>query len=224
MELGVVGAGYGRMGTLSFKLALEHLGLGPCYHQLEAWTRPEHRRTWTRAVDGDDVDWRRLFADFGATSDWPACSFWRPIKAAHPGARVVLLRRDPDAWYTSISRTILEMLDQAPDGPDGQDGQERATWQATMRNLIIGQDFGGRTDRAGAIAALRAYEDDVVSSVSTEELLVYEVAQGWEPLCAFLEVEVPDAAFPRTNSTREFRSMFGLERPHQDVSLKGKGE
>lgn len=204
--LAVVGAGFGRTGTLSFKLALERLGLGSCYHQLEAWKRPDHREVWARAVDGGAVDWRRLFAGFRATADWPACSFWKQIKAAHPGARVVLLRRDPEAWYRSLSKTVLDLLDTAPGDAEAD------AWRSTMRRLIIEQDFGGRVDREHAIATIRAYEADVVSSVPADQLLVYEVSEGWEPLCAFFDVEVPEVDFPRTNSTGEFRTMFGLDR------------
>lgn len=216
--LAVVGAGFGRTGTFSFKLALEQLGLGPCYHQLEVWGNPPHRAVWARAVDRRAVDWRRLLAGYRATCDWPACSFWKQIWAAHPGAKVVLLRRDPEAWYDSLSSTILEMLDTAPPTP------ERRAWRSTMRKLIIQQDLEGRVDRAGAVEALRSYEADVRAYVPAGELLVYEVGEGWEPLCSFLGLEVPDAPFPRTNSTAEFRAMFGLDRwPEEDGVTSGGG-
>lgn len=204
--LAVVGAGYGRTGTFSFKLALEQLGLGPCYHQIEVWNHPAHREMWVQAVDGGQVDWRRLLAGFRSTCDWPACSFWKQIRAAHPHAKVVLLRRDPDAWYDSLASTILEMLDTTPLTPEAD------AWRFVMRKLIIEQDLGGRTDRASAVATFRRYEADVRAAVPAGELLVYEVGEGWEPLCSFLGVEVPDAPFPRTNSTPEFRVMFGLDR------------
>lgn len=203
--LAVVGAGYGRTGTFSFKLALEQLGLGPCYHQIEVWNHPAHREVWARAVDGEQVDWRRLLAGFRATCDWPACSFWRQLRAAHPDAKVVLLRRDPDAWYDSLSSTILEMLDTAAPTPEAN------AWRFTMRRLIIQRELGGHTDRAGVVEAYLRYEADVRATVPERELLVYEVGEGWEPLCRFLGVEVPDAPFPRTNSTAEFRAMFGLD-------------
>lgn len=207
MDLAVVGAGYGRTGTLSLKLALDQLGFGPCYHMLEAWNRPDHREMWSRAIDGEQIDWHVLFADFRSTCDWPACSFWMQIKEANPGAKVVLTRRDPDHWYASISRTIFEQLERVPDDEDA------AAWRAATRKLIIDKDFGGRTERAHAIAALQAYEADVIASVAADQLLVYEVAQGWGPLCAFLGVDVPEAEFPRTNSAAEFRTTFGLDEP-----------
>ena len=40
MALKVVGAGFGRTGTLSLKTALERIGFGPCYHMMRSFFAP----------------------------------------------------------------------------------------------------------------------------------------------------------------------------------------
>jgi len=208
MPLEVIGAGFGRTGTLSFKLALEQLGLGPCYHMLEVFGNAEHTSTWSAAIAGEPVNWGALLDGYRSTCDWPACTFWRELRAANPGAKVVLTRRDPDAWYTSMSATILESLDR----PVEDDADPlMIDHQLMTRKLIVERTFGGDLGREHILAVLAAHEQDVIGSVPPEELLVYDVAEGWEPLCAFLGVPVPTEPFPNTNTTADFRTMVGLD-------------
>jgi len=208
MPLAVIGAGFGRTGTLSFKLALEQLGLGPCYHMLEAFGKADHIATWSAAVAGEPIDWGALLDGYRSTCDWPACTFWRELRAASPGAKVVLTRRDPEAWYTSMSATILETLDRPVD--DDADPL-MVDHQLMTRKLILDRTFAGDVSREHALEVLAAHEQNVIASVSPTELLVYDVAEGWEPLCAFLDVPVPDEPFPNTNTTSDFRTMAGLD-------------
>jgi hypothetical protein len=208
MPLEVIGAGFGRTGTLSFKLALEQLGLGPCYHMLEVFGSADHISTWSDAIAGEPVAWDALLDGYRSTCDWPACTFWRDLRAANPGAKVVLTRRDPDAWYTSMGATIFESLAR----PVKDDAEAMMVDQHRMtRELILERTFGGDLGREHVLAVLAAHERDVISSVPPEELLVYDVAEGWEPLCAFLGVPVPAEPFPNTNTTADFRTMVGLD-------------
>jgi hypothetical protein len=204
--LEVIGPGFGRTGTMSMKAALERLGFGPCYHMIEVYAHDGHVDAWIDAIDGRPADWDTIFAGFRSVVDWPACAFWKQLKAANPAARVVLTRRDPDAWFESIENTIFEAL-RAP-----TEDETLSRWRVWTRKLIFDQTFGNRFDRESVIARLRAHEDDVVASVPPDELLVYDVAEGWEPLCAFLGVTVPDEPFPRANTTAEFRVWTGLDR------------
>ena len=208
MPLAVIGAGFGRTGTLSFKLALEQLGLGPCYHMLEVFGKADHIATWSAAVAGEPIDWGALLDGYRSTCDWPACTFWRELRAASPGAKVVLTRRDPEAWYTSMSATILETLDRPVD--DDADPL-MVDHQLMTRKLILDRTFAGDVSREHALEVLAAHEQNVIASVSPTELLVYDVTEGWEPLCAFLDVPVPDEPFPNTNTTSDFRTMAGLD-------------
>jgi hypothetical protein len=209
VQLEVIGAGFGRTGTMSFKTALEALGLGPCYHMIEVYANEGHVDLWSAAIDGGPLDVHTLFGGYRTVCDWPACSFWKEIRAASPGAKVVLTRRDPDAWYTSISNTIFLALDHETDD------ELLTRWRTKTRKLIFDQTFGNDFGRDNVLAVLRAHEADVIASVPPEQLLVYDVAEGWEPLCAFLDLPVPDQPFPRTNSTAEFRQWTGLDRPER---------
>jgi hypothetical protein len=205
MALEVIGPGFGRTGTMSFKAALELLGFAPCYHMVEVYDHEGHVDAWTEAINGGDPDLNALLSNFRAVVDWPACSFWKRLKAANPSAKVVLTRRDPDAWYESMTNTIfLALRAETSD-------EKLARWRVATRELIFSQTFGDRFDRDAVVGALQAHEADVIASVPADELLVYTVGDGWEPLCEFLDVSVPAEPFPRTNSTAEFRQWTGLD-------------
>lgn len=206
MALSVIGAGFGRTGTLSLKIALERLGLGPCYHMAEVFAHPEHVPAWRDAAEGRPVDWDTLLVGYGAAVDWPACHFWRELAVRHPQARVVLTVRDAERWYASVRDTIYGALcAELPAEPPVLRAQ-----QAMARRIVLERTFGGRfEDRDHAIRVYREHNEAVRRALPPERLLVYEVAQGWEPLCGFLDRPVPDEPFPRVNSTDEFRARFG---------------
>jgi hypothetical protein len=201
--LDVIGPSFGRTGTMSMKAALERLGFGPCYHMSEVYEQG-HVDAWIARIEGSQSSWDAIFAGFRATVDWPASAFWKSIKTANPSAKVVLTRRDPDQWYESISNTIFQAL-RAP-----TEDAERAHWRVYTRKLILEQTFGNQLDHDNVVAVLRAHEEDVIASVPSDELLVYEVGDGWEPLCEFLRVPVPNEPFPHSNTTDEFRAWTGL--------------
>ena len=206
MALLVIGAGFGRTGTLSLKNALEKLGFGPCYHMFEVIERPDHIEMWYRLVHGGVMDWDTLFADFRAAVDWPACSSWRELANHYPDAKVLLSVRDPEAWYKSMTDTIYQgMKMQVPDGAP----ETRKRQNAMVRKLVLEDTFGGRfEDKAHAIQVFNQHADAVREAIPPERLLVYDVAQGWEPLCRFLDVARPDEPFPRLNYTAAIQTLM----------------
>src|ERR687890_439037 len=114
-SLKVIGAGFGRTGTLSLREALVRLGFGPCDHMVENFEHPQRfalgNEPLRRKTAGEPIDWRPLLAGFQAIVDWPGAYFWRELTAAHPQAKVVLTVRDPEGWYDSIQATIFSVLD-----------------------------------------------------------------------------------------------------------------
>src|SRR5258708_3902275 len=111
MTLRIVGAGLGRTGTHSLKIALEQLLGAPCYHMVEVFAHPEHVPIWTAAIKREPVDWPVLFDGYVATVDWPGGAAWREISEAYPEAKVLLsTRRSADEWWTSASKTIFEAI------------------------------------------------------------------------------------------------------------------
>lgn len=200
MTLSIIGAGFGRTGTLSLKLALEQLGLGPCYHMNDVFTRPGHAQLWRDAFGNGIADWDRLLHGYRATVDWPAAHFWRQLDAHYPAARVILTVRDGDAWYESICSTIFE----AQRRPLPPADHPHYAQLAMPRELILHGTFGRIEDKDHVLAVYDAHNAAVQAQVDPQRLLVYDVADGWAPLCAFLGAPVPDAPFPRSNTQHEF--------------------
>ncbi len=203
----VIGAGFPRTGTLSQKAALEALGFGPCYHMGEVFKNPRHARAWYRAElarrRGEPFDWEELLGGYEATTDWPGSHFWEELVEAYPNAKVVLSVRDPDRWYESVHRTIYRFRRNIP-------GLLLVIpvlrWIPRMLDLIwddtFGQDF---EDRAHAIMVFERHAWEVKEKVPPQRLLVFEVREGWGPLCEFLGVEEPDEPFPHVNSSTDRR-------------------
>lgn len=203
MPLNVFGTGFGRTGTNSLKLALEKLGFGPCHHMLEVRERPEQTAFWAAAARGERSDWETAFSEFGSAVDWPSAYFWREIAAAYPEARIILSVRPEQEWVKSIHATIYESLAQRAKRPTEQ---ARAMGEMAY-DIIERRTFGERLgDAAHALAVYRAHNAEVMRTIAPDRLLVYDVAEGWEPLCRHLGVAVPAESFPRTNSTEEFRA------------------
>ncbi|MEO3755802.1 sulfotransferase family protein [Streptomyces sp. B6B3] len=195
----VIGAAFGRTGTSSVRLALETLELGPTHGMKALFDDPAHARRWLRLADradGAHADWDGLLGAYRSTVAWPATFYWRELIAAYPTARVLLVTRDPEAWYASMARTLYRTRPRDDGRAVADQLIERVVWQGT---------FGGRfDDREHAIAVYRAHQAEVRATVPADRLVEFEVGQGWGPLCAGLGVPVPATAFPRVNTTDEY--------------------
>lgn len=197
----VIGAGFGRTGTLSTKQALEQLGVGRCYHMSELFGRPDDVAVWHAAGRGERVDWHGFLAGFGATIDWPSCTFYREQMDAFPDAKVLLTVRDPERWYESVTNTILAHI-----GGPRPDDPGMGPWWDMVQEVITQGTFGGDVEHDHAVEVYERHNAEVQATVPAERLLVFEAAQGWEPLCDFLGLPVPDEPFPRVNTTEEWRA------------------
>jgi hypothetical protein len=210
MALEVIGAGFGRTGTLSLKLALERLGFGPCHHMHEVFAHPEQLPYWQAAAAGEPVDWEEVFAGYRSAADWPSAHWWRELAEAYPQAKVILTVRPEAVWWASFSRTIQEIMANPAAIPDPYIQQVLAMGHA----IIAEQTMSGRpNDEATALAAYRRRRREVEAALPAERLLVMDPADGWVPLCAFLGRPVPDEPFPRTNATEEFWRKAGGKAP-----------
>jgi Sulfotransferase domain len=212
----VIGAGFGRTGTASLKAALEELGFGPCYHMTEVFEHPEHADFWEAAGRGEPVDWDGLLGGYQATVDWPACTFYGELLERHPDAKVLLSVRDPEQWYESTRSTIYKLTRISTRSPLSRVGLAFVSLflfgTFTIRPLQIAEEivlrgtFDGRfEDKHHAIEVFNRHNEEVKRRVPPDRLLVYEVKEGWGPLCEFLGVEEPDKPFPRLNDAAEMR-------------------
>lgn len=200
MGLEVIGAGMGRTGTHSLNLALEQLGFGPCHHMADVMANPEQKALWRAAGRGVLPDWDEAYSGYRSAVDWPTAHFWRQVAAHYPKAKVVLTVRSPASWYESMQKTIALTMDESND-PD-------SFGVAVLSKGVFGGRFG---DREHAIAVYEAHNEAVVRELGPDRVLVYQVSEGWGPLCSFLDRAIPDDPFPRTNSAREFRERAGLK-------------
>jgi hypothetical protein len=208
MGLKVIGSGLGRTGTRSAKLALEQLGFGPTHHMVEVFMHPETVPLWTEAGNGRP-DWDAIFAGYASMVDHPGCCYWRELMDHYPDAKVLHTVRDPDKWFDSTQATIFN-----PDRPPPPEGTPMRPFFDQL-NAWYGGDMH---DRAFMADFFRRHTEAVVAAAPKERLLVFEVSQGWAPLCEFLRVPAPDTPFPRENSTNQFKA--NLDGPRDPATLR----
>jgi hypothetical protein len=212
--LRVIGAGFGRTGTTSLKAALETLGLDPCYHMTEVFAHPRHAEVWRSAWRGEPVDWDAILGPYEAAVDWPACTFYEELMERYPEAKVLLSVRDPERWYESTRTTIYELSRVLAGSRTARVAFGLVSLLAfggfarsgAGDEIIWNGTFGGRfEDKTHAIEVLERHNEEVKRRVPPERLLVYEVKEGWGPLCEFLGVPDPDEPFPHLNDAAEMR-------------------
>ena len=209
MSVRVVGAGVGRTGTLSLKLALERLLGGRCYHMIECVGRPADAEVWSQAFAGAPPSWPEFLSEFTATVDWPSVACWRQLSDAFPDALVLLsVRDDADAWWTSANNTIFPAMSGEPPSEP-----ERAPWWEMAQGMmkVFTPDW---QDPTAAKAAYERHNDTVRATIARDRLLEWRPGDGWEPICTALGVAVPDEPFPHVNTTEDFRAQFASDGDH----------
>ncbi|MFC4050559.1 sulfotransferase family protein [Actinomadura syzygii] len=227
--LEVIGAGFGRTGTASLKAALDRLGHGPCHHMSTIIAEPRRVRQWLDVGEGRAADWDALFDGFRAAIDWPAASYWRELAAHYPDAKVILTVRDPERWYGSVSSTIfaralaerrLPLRRRIVRWLVARRSPDFALYPRMARATVFDRVFGGRIDdREHVLGVFERHIAEVKEAIPAERLLVFDVRDGWEPLCAFLGVPVPDEPFPESNE----RAAWHRKRPRRLARLILRG-
>jgi hypothetical protein len=211
----LIGAGYGRTGTMSLKGALESLGVGPCLHMIDLIRDPSLPERWTPILADVPVDWAEIFAGYESTVDWPGCSYYRELMDAFPDAKVLLNIRDFEGWHRSMLNTVYAIRKAKMIGQELYEGTEPevspATWQVIGKTVWTEFEGGDFEDPAHARRVWESHYDEVRQTVPAERLLEYRLGEGWEPLAEFLDVPVPDEPFPHHNDTSFFRQMVGLD-------------
>ncbi len=199
MTIQIVGAGVGRTGTHSLKVALEQLLGGTCHHMMEVFGRQDQIDAFTAAIDGVDADWPTVLADFTAIVDFPGSLFWRELADAFPDAPVLLSSRPAEEWYRSAINTIFVVID------------ESNPWMAAVHRGLAARFCADFSDKAEMIAAYESHNAAVRAAIPKERLIDWQPSDGWVPICEALSVPIPDAPFPLTNTTHDFRAMIGAD-------------
>ena len=199
MAMHVIGAGVGRTGTLSLRLAINRLGFGPCHHMEEVIRDvPEQVRLWTAALNGHP-DWNATYKGFESAVDWPTAAFYSELVDVYPSAKFVLTHRDPEDWADSFGATIYKLVEERDKAPPVM-----KDFLAMCYGVVARTGFPAGLNRDALIVAFTAHNEAVKRSVPADRLLVYQVKEGWGPLSKFLGTEVPEEPFPRTNNRAEF--------------------
>lgn len=209
MALRVIGSGFGRTGTRSLKLALEILGFAPCHHMEEVFRNPQAVPLWLRIIEGDHGQLADAFEGYQAQVDWPGAHVWRASMDAFPDALVIHSTRPPESWWKSYSKTIMKLNRLYRDMPLPP---HITAMMDAMGPVLSESTFQGHPeDHDTCIAALLRREAEVRAAVPEGRLLVFDVAEGWEPICRFLDVPVPDRPFPHLNQADDFWAVLGGE-------------
>lgn len=195
----MIGAGVGRTGTTSLKIALEQLTGKPCFHMVDLFNEPEGVHFWQAAADQSEVDWLQYFSRFGTTVDWPSAAFWPELMRLYPGAKILLSQRPAEDWWHSASNTIFPAIQKA-EGP----------WRKMMDTLLANRFTTEIDHKDAAITAYLAHNKEVVESVPADRLIIWQPGDGWEPLCKGLECSIPENDFPHVNTAAEYRERARL--------------
>jgi hypothetical protein len=210
----VIGAGLPRTATTTQMFALERLGLGPCYHMRDLLADLESGLPlWERVAEGSP-DWERIFGGAHSTVDWPSARYYRELMDYYPDAKILLSVRDSGAWVRSMQETVWGIFH--GDSVIHHVCKARAVldplWRryTALMNRITWEEptgalAGDTSTDAGLAAVMDRWNDEVRSTVASDRLLVWDPSEGWDPLCAFLEVDVPEEQLPRLNDTVSFR-------------------
>ena len=202
MTIRIIGAGFGRTGTDSLRHALNMLGVGPCHHMKEVSPCDVQKDLWSRKAYDEDIPWSDLFAGFNSVVDWPGAHFWEELMSVYPKASVVMTYRDPESWWRSFEKTILPFLLRMKDeNPAGM------PWR-----LIGLNTFDGRPEDKELV--LDRYIRNIERArniVPAERYFEMNLGEGWDRLCAFLDVPCPDEPYPSGNTSADFRRFTGLD-------------
>ncbi len=195
----IIGTGLGRTGTYSLRQGLESLGFGPCHHmEVVVKNMDKQVNLWNNAVEGRP-DWDAIYNGFNSMVDWPTACFFRELLAQYPDAKFIHTERNAENWTDSFGATIYKMLEGIDQSPE-----HMKEWLLMVTNVTKKTGVPLGLDRDGLMKAFNAHNQAVREVIPTDRLLIYQVKEGWEPLCDFLEVPIPSEPFPRTNSRKEF--------------------
>jgi len=213
MSIKIIGAGFPRTGTMTIKTALQELGFNQTYHWRDLIAKPQKLTLWKQLQTTGATDWQMLFEGFQGSVDFPGYPFYKEMLSQYPEAKVILTTRPFEAWYESVLTTIWERkvrAEQYPKDFKKLQGDEKwiemaAQW---MRRTFLHDQFDGQfTNKAVVEKAFYQHHDEVMKNVPKKKLLIYDVKEGWQPLCDFLNVPIPDTDFPHLNKKENFHAM-----------------
>jgi hypothetical protein len=217
MSIKIIGAGLPRTGTNTLKNALETLGYSKTYHMKELLVNPDKLHHWLTLQSTGTTNWDELYEGYEATVDFPAYPWYKEHLKQYPDAKVIFTTRPFDKWYDSVHSTVWQAGPQTL--PEKLAMMSKLLFNPRLRKVIkcvklakkrIFQDTleGKFEDKAFAEQAFNNHLEDVKATVPADKLLIYDVRDGWPPLCKFLGVEEPKEPLPHLNKKENFKTML----------------
>ena len=217
MSVKIIGAGLPRTGTTSLKRSLEILGFKKCYHMKELLVNPDMLPVWLKLDSTGDTDWDKLYDGYDATVDFPGYPYYKEHMLRYPDAKVILTVRPFEGWHKSAYSTIWQAGPQTV--PEKLKMMTKLLFNPRLRKVINcvkfvkrvlwAEHFQGRfEDKAFAEKMFNKHIADVKAHVPPEKLLVYQVSDGWKPLCDFLGLPEPAEKLPHLNKKENFKTML----------------
>lgn len=217
MSIQIIGAGFPRTGTNTLRESLNMLGYVKTYHMKELLVHPEDLQYWSELRQTKTTNWDALYNGYKATVDYPCYPWYKEHMKRYPDAKVILSTRPFEKWYESFSSTIWRaqnpteeqraaMAERVKDDPRLQKVMKVMQF---AKEIIIGDHFQNRfEDKEFMKEVFDKHHEEVKAFVPADKLLVYNVSEGWEPLCQFLGKPKPDTALPHTNKKEDFAEML----------------
>ncbi|NHE56286.1 sulfotransferase family protein [Cyclobacterium plantarum] len=217
MSIKIIGAGFPRTGTTTLKGSLESLGFKHVYHMKELLVNPNMLHYWQTLAETGDTDWESLYQGYDATVDFPGYPWYKEHMKKYPDAKVILTVRDFEAWYKSVDSTVFRAGPQTPAEKIKMMG--KLLFSARARKVVKCIKFFKKIFFANKLQgkfeekefARKTWEDhiaNVKATVPKDKLLVYDVRDGWGPLCRFLGVPEPAEPLPHLNKKENFKEML----------------
>jgi len=210
MALKVIGAGFGRTGTNSLKLALEQLGYAPCHHMKEVAPSLEQINWFDQASKGELMDWDNVFVKFEAAVDLPAALYYLELAEHFPEAKIILSVRDAEGWHDSTQETIYAVALNAPTWLKWLVPPIGRLVNMVNRSIWNGVFSGEFENREAAITIFNQHIANVQKNISPERLLVHSAKEGWAPICGFLDKPIPDTPYPRVNEAKDIKRIVAI--------------
>ena len=217
MALKIIGAGGPRTGTASLKTALEILGFGKCYHMEWLFNHPEQIKYWKELFDNNTTDFDVLFEGFSSTVDFPGYMNYKALYEKYPDSKVILTDRDPEEWYNSAintvyaatPQTIFQKLNLLLRMISSARFRKIAKTFMLVEKYLWNVHYQGQFKQKGkALKIYKEFNEEIIKNIPSDRLLIYNIGHGWEPLCSFLNVPVPDKEFPFKNKRKEFKEQI----------------
>jgi len=217
----VIFAGYSKCGTKTMAEALRELDL-KVYDFMENYEflREEWMQVYNKGATIEDF--RKMYEGVDAVTDMPCFYFWEELLEAFPEAKIVFCQRQSeDEWWKSMKcqietggsflMRILPLLSYS--------NYKLRQFSIAMTRTVLGVNFDAPLGFLPAInekqfrKAYRMHNTYVLSKAPKDKMLIFNFKDGWEPLCNFLELSIPNKPFPHKNKAGSITQEILQEHP-----------